>query len=615
MGRPKKIKAVTSGVQMWHDRIKNALKERERVEKEYAWERIGKEIKGEYKKILGSMKGVPIIPVNLAHAFIRTAVPALYFRDPKISVNPLGGKYIERAKILEAVINCKWRKLKMKHEMKKVLQDTLGGPGHGWVKVGYTAEVEETDSSQITDKVQTEEPEYVTDQILKNENIWAYRVSPYDVVFNNDESIDPPYDCRWIAHRLRKPVETVKKMFPGNDELKQTYTSGSLPLSKDDPRNANQAKDQNLAGGIPMVELWEITDMDTRQIFYVVDGYDKLLAEPRPFPYEFGGFQWSMLRFNPVMDEAYPYSDLYVAEPQLWEIIKLISMALNHIKRFSRQIMVKEGALSETEKTKFEQGIDGAVITVKGDLGPEGPQPIPYPPIQVDLYNILDRLQMLFDTIVGQSSFDRGSTSATKSRTLGEVDVIQRSTGSRSSEKQDILEDFTEEVAEKIIALTKQYVDVPEFVAVTGLDPAVLNKVLQPPTADMTGKMADATGFSFTREDIQGKYDVSVVAGSMRPLDHERRNDILMQILRFGQAIGLQPNDPASNEIGVELFHNLDMVGVSQAFEQKIALSGMEQQVQQLAQQRQALIADIQKLQGMRGQAQPQPNGVPVPPR
>jgi len=605
----KKSAVASSEVQKWADRIKSAETERDRIAKLYHWDRIKDQMKGEFSKTLGRMKGTPIVPVNLVHAFIRTAIPNLYFRDPKLAVNPRGASFIPKAKIMEPALNYRWKRLGMKREIKKGLGDAVGWAGHAWFKTGYTADIEEP-AEGTKDKDAT----YETSQSLRSEKIWSMRVSPKDVVFNNDESIDPPYDCRWIAHRLPKSLEAAKKMFPGNDDLKATYIGGL-------PDDEGKAKSKSVAGkssGVPMVIIREITSMDTNEILYIADGHDRFLKDPMKFPYEMNGFNWTMMKFNPVPDEAYPYPDLFIAEPQIWEITKLLSMALNHIKRFSRQLIIEEGTMNESEMSKFEQGIDGAVIQArKGSMAQgSGPAPVPYPPIQTDLYNILDRLMVMFDNIIGQSAFDRGSTAQTRTRTLGEVDKIQRGTEARSSEKQDIVEDCVEEIAEKIAALMKQYTDVPEFVAQAGLNVGEFNKILQAASPELAGKMADATGFQYTKEDINGNFDIEVVAGSMKPLDTATRNDLLVQILRFGQSLGLMPNDPASNEIGMELFHNLDMFGVANAFEQKVQLNSFQSQVQALAQQRQQLQTEIQSLSNqrqmlVRGQAAIPSGGMP----
>lgn len=594
----KKSTAVPEELQKWYDRIHNAESLRSKIANQYGWDRIRRQLKGEYKNVIGGLKGTPIIPVNLVHAFIRTAVPSLYFRDPRLAVNPQGKQYIDKAKIVEPALNYKWRCLGLKREMRKVLGDTLGPYGHGWIKTGYTAQAEEVPKNKKK-KIDTDTPQYETDTIIKGEQIWAYRVSPKHITFNNDEAIDPPYDCRWIAHELLKPLETVKKLFPGNDDLKASFLT-TYDAAKDSEGNKvknftgsdrNQSYDRS---GIPMVRMYEITDMDTGMIQLLAEDFYKPLIDPRSFPYKFKGFNFSMLKFNEVNDEPYPYSDIFAAEPQIWEIVKLLSMALNHVKRFNRQLVAKKNSLDKDEKAKLTQGIDGMLIET---LDGAPPVAINYPQLQPDIYNILDRLQMIFDSIVGQSAFDRGSTTQTKTRTLGEVKDIQRSTGSRSSEKLDLVEDFTEEIAEKIFSLMGQYVDVPEWVSVTGVDPAILNQILQPPSADMVGQMADNTGFYYTKKDLQGKYGIRVVAGSTKPLDFDYRNDLLMQILKVGQAVGIVPGSQASNEIGRELFNNLDMFGVEKAYEDQIQMQAMQNQMAQLAQKKQQLEQQVGQLQ------------------
>lgn len=596
----KKSGVTPRELQVWYDRIHNAEERRKRIADKYGWERLQRELKGEYRELIGGvtgMKGTPIVPINLVHAFLRTAVPSLYFRDPKIAVNPNGAPSIMTARIQEPVINYCWTKLKMKREIKKVIADALLGTGHGWIKLGMNVVTEPSSRPKGSKSVEAKDPAFTTDQVIKDEKIWAYRVSPWHITFNNDEAVDPPYDCRWICHELHKPLETVKAMFPGNDDLKPEFFSGVIPTESRRLRE----EDPGAAGAIPMVKLYEVTDMDSGLIFYLANDFHKPLADPKSFPYQFKGYNYSMLKFNPVPDEPYPYGDLFAAEPQIWEITKLLSMAVNHIKRFGRQLFVEKGTLSPSDMAKFEQGVDGAVIECNKGAISEGrvPTPTQYPPVQTDLYNVVDRLQLIFDNIVGQSAFDRGSTTATKSRTLGEVDTIQSATGRRSSEKQDVVEDFVEEVASNLLSLKKQFVDVPEFVAVTGMDVNQLNQVLRPPSPELIGRMADETGFWFTKESIQGNTEVSVVAGSMRPLDHETRNSLLVQILRFGAALGLQPGDPASNEIGLELFHNMDMYGVAQAYEEKIKAAGLQADIQKLTQVRDQLAMQVKQMQAM----------------
>ena len=601
----KKSGVVPQELQTWYDRIHAAEKLRQDVAERYGWDRIRKELKGEYKSVIGAMKGTPIVPVNLVHAFVRTAVPALYFRDPRFTANPKGVQYIERAKIIEPILNYRWQCLRMKHEMRKVLGDAIGWAGHGWIKTGYTAEAEtrRTERASSQGKGKDATPVYETDTVIKNERIWAYRVSPNHIAFNSDESVDPPNDCRWISHELNKPLATVKKMYPGNDDLQATYMT-AYDVAKDSSASSrgkgysSATKGDQDRAGVEMVRLYEITDMDTGQILVLADDWWKPLQDARSFPYEFKGFNYSLLKFNDVPDEPYPYSDIYAAEPQIFEITKLLSMALNHVKRFNRQVFVRNGALTPTEKAKFQQGVDGAVIEYQGEM----PQPMNYPQLQPDIYNILDRLQMIFDNIVGQSAFDRGSSTAVKTRTLGEVSTIQRATGTRAAEKLDMVEDFTEDIADKMLSLIRQYTDVPEFVAVTGLDPRMLNKLLTAPTSEMMGKMADETGFYFTKKDIQGKYDLQVVAGSTKPLAPDYRNELLVQILRFGQALGFQPGDPASNEVGRELFRGIEMLGVERAFEEKIQASAVQQSIQVLMQQKQQLEQQVAQVQ-QKGQA------------
>jgi len=274
-----------------------------------------------------------------------------------------------------------------------------------------------------------------------------------------------------------------------------------------------------------------------------------------------------MLKFNPDPGKPYPLSDIGLIEAQIMEKIKLRSMQLNHLKRWNRQIFIDKGAISEEEVSKYQLGIDGAVIRPE----PGGSQKVflpQYPPIQAEIFQVENLIQMDMDGIIGQSQVDRGAPAQTRTRTLGEVELIRSGSLSRSERKKDTLEDFMEEVCRKMIQLLKQFQLTPRYVRALGQDKAAIEEQLK--------ERFDGVGLSFTKEDIQGDFDVEAKAGSTIPLSKENRLRILEEILRLGPNIGILPGGNVSRAVGREILRDLDMKEAERAYQEDAAALDMQ---------------------------------------
>src|SRR5207245_2900840 len=82
---------------------------------------------------------IPVVPVNLVYAYVKTEIARLYFKDPWITVNAKRVEDIGSAQIAEQIVNYTWGELKLKSEIKQAILEALL-IGHSWIKVGYVAE-------------------------------------------------------------------------------------------------------------------------------------------------------------------------------------------------------------------------------------------------------------------------------------------------------------------------------------------------------------------------------------------------------------------------------------------------------------------------------------------
>lgn len=543
----KKSRVPSTELERWLSRIKRAESIRDDADKKYGFTRALQQFQGDYEKAIPKYAmNMDLIPINEVYAFTKTFVPSVYSRDPFIAINPKGMKWIAGAKILELAINAYWRELRLKREIRRVMFDAVFA--EGWMKTGYSAVTEKDDTAPL------ESSEYV-----KSEEIFAVRVSWKNMVKDPD-AVNGIKDARWVAQQIIKPLEIVKKssLYENTKDLTPSHIA-SYPT---DPKY----RTDNYKDEIEYVCLWEVWDRDSQEVFTVSEQGDKFLMK-KDWPYEMEGFPYELLRFNENPDEAYSPNLIQAWEPQLWEKIKLRSMQLDHLKRFGRQMAAEKGSLTPAEAQKYKQGQSGSLIFF--EPGKQPPVPIPYPQIQSDMYGVGSLIDLDKDNISGQPNAVRSAPQKTQSRTLGEIDRLIAAFQSRQSEPQSLIEDFSGEVAYKLIALMKQFISAPKFVRATQTDMAAIVQALVDPE---TGEpMFDDTGFKFTKEQIQGtEFEVDVRAGSTLPLNKETRLDSLISILKLGPTIGIQPGGHVSRVLGKAILGDLEMKEVEQAYDKEM---------------------------------------------
>ena len=550
-------------VNKWLKRISNARDARDEEKNNRSWTRFLDYYEGKYN-ISPLDQHMKIIPANYVFGYVHTELARLYFRDPHIAVNPKSMAYIQRAKLAEVALNYLVTELSLKNQITKALIDTFL-IGHGWLKYGYSAALGHMETASDVSKTgrrrSKDQPVEEVNDFIKSEEVFVTYVPWEDVVFDVMAK-DPPYDCRWVAHRLVKPLEAVKAsdMYEGTSSLHSNYTP------------------KDYRGDVDLVEMWEVWDKDSNSLMVVAQGHETFLRDG-PNPYQMEGLPFSMLKFNVINNKPYPLSDIGIIEPQFIEKIKLRSMQLNHLKRWNRQVFIEKNAMSQEELAKYSLGIDGAVIQPEPGTIAGNKFFLPsYPPMQMEMFQVDNLIQQDLDGIIGQTQVERGSPAQTRTRTLGEVEMLRAGSLTRANKRQDVLEDFLEEVCKKLLQLFKQFQLIPRYARAIDQDITELQQVL--PQSHF-----DGVGVMFTGEDIQGEYDVEVKVGSTIPLNKENRLRVSEQILKLGPAIGVTPGGPVSRTIGREILRDLDFKEVERAFaEEEAALQQQAQMQQQLLQ-------------------------------
>jgi hypothetical protein len=523
-------------VKFWLDRISTAKRWRDRKGDEFRWETFIKEYKGTYDVTLGTRNSRVQVPaINDVFAYVQSDVSAMYFRDPYFTVNATKAATVRGAAILETALNYYWRHLDCKTEIEsQMIESDL--VGHGWNKDGYFAE-----------SAGDEEPARIA-----NEGMYSMRVSWRDVVFNIGAR-NPPKDCLWMAHRLIKPLDEVKKKYRGVGDLK-----GSIHphLTESDYKQTVYKDD------IEVVVLWEVWDATVRQKFLIAEGHDGYLEKPRAWPDYYKRFPFNMLWYYEMPDEPYPMSAIAPWEAQILETNKLFAQAMNHVKRWNRQAFIKGGALTPEQMDSFEEGIDGAIHEVAGQGSvQEIVKFADFGQLPTDIYALLDRLAQIKREVNGQPEFVRGAMLKTNTRTLGELEQISQGAGARSDKRVDRLETHLETIAQNLIAHMQANFDVEKMVKITGETPEAVIEAL--------GDNYDPVlrTVTFAPEDIMGEYDVTIKAGSTLPMTKQARMAILREVLELAAKM----NGPVPNFVKViilDLLRDYQLPALKQAFEQ-----------------------------------------------
>ena len=519
-------------VRRWLDRVNVAKRYRDRIFDDMGVDRYVKGYEGDYDIRLGNINAPPI---NEIFAYVSTLCAILNFRNPSIAVNPKKSGSIKGARILEQCLAYDWRVLKIKDENDMELIDCPLS-GIAWHKTAYWAETLGK-GGEVTG--------------LKDEGIYSNRVSFRDIVFNIGARRIPA-DCQWIAHRIVKPTNEAKKMFPGNPEL---------PGGPHPSLNKNELKWATYKDDLNYTIMWEIWSMMDKKLFIVAENYDeKFLKKPVDWPDYMDSYPFDPLIFNVRPDEAFPIPDIKLIEPQIIETIKLVAMMLNHVKRWNRMLIIKKGAIDPMEQDKLEKGVDGTILEANGNPA-EVAQPLVYGPVPQDIYAILNKLDEIKNRIGGLTNTSMGGTDITKTRTMGELNLMQQGSGQRTDKKRDKFERHLESIARKLIAIRQKNFDLEQVVKITGQQPQEVIQAFQDQYDPQTRTI------TFTKEDIQGEYEIDVQAGSTLPMDKVARMGVLERVIEQGAKLAQLPSLPPFLAVAIsEILKDFEIKSLEDAF-------------------------------------------------
>lgn len=498
----------------------------------------------------GSTAAMPQITANLVFADVKVMIPVLALRNPKVFVKPIGataeapmptrgfggqmgqemqpvqiidGKPIavlDVARAKEALINYRWRELRLVKQVRRVLTDALLSP-FGLMKIGYEMASEKvaiTESGEAGEEIEPNE-------LITAESPFAVRWSPTEFRVDPEARYPTLEDAEWVAFGSTHRLEDVKRNrrfkntrdLQATVEVKQDWPTGVSKRPRlSDPQRPDD-EDQR------RVRLWEIWNKRTKMRMVVAEDHEKAL-EYVDWPQAYTGFPVETLCFTEHPDLLYGPPDLKQILGQQDAYNKLNSVIYNHVLRFCmRKLVTTRGAFDEKELEKLTQPWEGYIET---DGEPDKAiAAVPDAPIPVDVWQSRANFREDHDRVSGVADFVRGV--AEKVDTATEAAALQANLNVRTNDTRATVEDFAERISRKLLDIDAQTLNLPKSIPVIGPDGAYALREYVHVTS---------------RETLLAHTDVEIEIGSMQPINESVRKRDAMELM--GQFKG----DPLTNQ-------------------------------------------------------------------
>lgn len=435
----------------WLDQWRAGKQFRKKFASEGEWEKWRSFYRGDWK--------AGILPVNLYFTMVRTIVPRIYFRNPSISVSPgkPGFDNMAFARILERIDNKLMRQMKLKREIKRMVQDTfMFGTGFG--KIGFGAQFTPSPLLGITNRPLGKAGQALEfrDDIFPNMP-WFSRVRPKDIVVPTGLGVYE--DSRWVCHEVVRPLSDVK----ADPRFKNTRGLKTSKIIMNSFAGVQRP--------IKLTTLLEFRDKQTQTVFVISpDGNmdDPLLFETDEL--QDNGFTIKPTIFNLDDEVFWGLPDTKILEPYQLEINEIRTQNMKHRRLTLIKIFARTGAFTEDEAAKLVDEEIMPVIFLKGKGAIRDQIEIKQiAGIPDDLRTAADDIRQDVRETVGFSrnqfgEFKPGSGDTTAT----EANIVRQATEIRVDERRDMIADFIVDIMETVHQVIFRHWGTDEVVDLVG---------------------------------------------------------------------------------------------------------------------------------------------------
>lgn len=424
-----------------------------------------------------------IDPPNYTVRPSRTMVP-----DPRVTY-----ALDAQANLRENTLNYLIKENKFRREFKKAILDAY--PAFGVVKTIYEPlyeMVEGETTEPLTDATGAPLIDAATGEMatldepgereeLVGELFTISRRNPSNILL--DPFADSIETIEWVAERVEYTLSelkennlysnvdeiTVFEMYdedqkiendrkrPGDGETEaKPLTGGNSSLPSVSPSTGGGDDDTKI------VFVWEIFDIKDGRIIAIPEGNEVILRDD-PTPDSIEEHPYVFIWFNDRRNSAYPIPELFNQLGPQDEYNITRNQIVTHRKRFNRKYEVREGAISDEELAKMEEGYDGLVVKKKTDG--RALTAIEDATLNSAVYFDVEMLRRDFMDISGDAVPDSDIAGIEKA---GVANLLNQRMASRKGGKIGAVRHLLQETGRKMMLLMEHEMTIPMAIRVSG---------------------------------------------------------------------------------------------------------------------------------------------------
>jgi len=492
------------------------------------------------------------IKINFLLANANTILPGVIAANPHIYVKPRRPDDKDAARIAESALNYIWREIDGNRVVRTAVLDALLF-GIGFVKTGYEGSESfyvEEDYDTGPEKASASEDEGLTGEQRRrlrtimaqelisfeeppDDNPTLTRVSPWDLI------IPPGYtdlkQCPWVCERMIVRLDDLKRDerfdLPQGIEA-DTWLSEAVPSSLSGDNQANNlSQPETIPEYVTLYEVRHWVESDDglrRHVMWLLknpgtgDAKDAVVRSIED-PIEMKGYPYEVLKFVSVPNDFYStkVSDLSSIKEIADRLNEEWDYILRHHRLSSRRKFVAApGALESGQLAALlesEDDMDVAELPASVARIQDAIMLLPEAPPPSTTHMVLSGLSKLMYEISGVDTFQRGGASR-KGTTATEVAIASAATKGRVGIRLEATERFIGSLSRKMLSIIRQYWDEVRYMRIDG-------------------SAGEDEFISFTSSDIQGMFDVDVMAGSTIPTDPAEEQRAFMGLLQTIQGV------------------------------------------------------------------------------
>ncbi len=474
--KPSTIISGSKALQHWKDEIKLGIRYRQMYGKSKKWKA--------YKNMLRGFWQKGVVPVNIMHAIAASLIPQVYFRNPRVGVNPKRPGLAMHARVWERIDNYLIKELWLKNEMKSGILDCYYA-GRGPGIIGYDTEFGFNPSFMVDDEMKTR---LGTDASLTNFNKKGDRIEYQDNVKPgmpwylrcNPEDFVVPWgtrrweEARWFGFRFMRMVRDMQEdpKYKHTASLKGIYSSKMEGSAEGSPNSKMDLEKEST--GRKWVECFQIHDKRSGRVMVLSLDHDKFLRDE--FDYlQVEGLPAHVLGFNEDPDHFWWTPDARLIEVQQEEINDIRTMAKKHRKVGLLKGLYDKGALKKEELAKFLDGDPKAFAGIDVGVGGDIRKIIALVQSHVppDLSVAAREVREDVRETVGFSRNQMGAFEAPSGRrTAHEAEIVRAASMIRIDERRDAMADHLEKIVRSLNQLVAENWTAERVIDIVGDDGA-----------------------------------------------------------------------------------------------------------------------------------------------